>query len=203
VSVLLVTPHPGTVATSYMQSVLSCQAYDRSHDHHLRQLALIQCSAGNLPQVRNQGARLLLDSDAEWLWMVDSDMGFVPDTLERLIDCSVQVVGAMCFGLRSAGPDGMFGSVSERFATLYGEDLQSLDSWPENTLLSVHATGTGCLLVNRSVLEKIGTGWFDPVEGPDGYLSEDLSFCSRVRDAGEQVYVHTGVRTSHYKSAWI
>lgn len=203
--VLIVTPTPGTVASSYMQSVLALQAYDREHGSRVAGLSLMHCGAGRLPQTRNMGVRVFLDSDADWLWMVDSDMGFTPDTLDRLLACDKPVIGALCKGLRSAGPDGMFGSVAEEFYTLYGSDDQPVTFFEEGEVLPVMSTGTGCLLVHRDVMKAVGARWFDPVEGPDGELTgEDLAFCTRVRRTARVVpYVHTGVRTSHYQHFWI
>jgi GT2 family glycosyltransferase len=200
--VLLVTPTPGTVASSYMQSVLALQAHDRENGRRVSGVALMHCGAGQLPDVRNQAVRVALDSGAGWLWMVDSDMGFGPDTLDRLLACDVPVAGALCAGLRSAGPDGLFGSLGAPFHTLYGDRFQLLDPVPD-TLMTVHATGAGCLLVRRDVLEAVASGWFEPLRTPSGHLGEDLSFCDRVNRAGFPVRVHTGVRTSHYQQFWI
>jgi len=202
--VLLVTPHPGTVASSYMQSVLALQAYDREHDHRLSGFALMQCGAGRLPETRNTAVEVMKDQGAEWLWMVDSDMGFQPDTLDRLLACEQPVVGALCHGLRSAGPDGMFGSVAEQFATMYGPGFRPLIMWKKDELVPVYATGAGCLLLHRSVFEKIEGGWFDPLPDTNGgTLGEDLSFFQRTNRAGIQAHVHSGIRTSHYQRFWI
>lgn len=202
--VLVVTPTPGTVASSYMQSVLALQAHDRDHDRRVAGISLLHCGAGRLPSVRNAAVRLFLDSSGlEMLWMIDSDMGFAPDTLDRLIACDRVVTGALCQGLATAGPDGLFGSVGRPFHTVYGPRNLPMDFEPD-TLTPVYATGAACLLVHRTILETIGARWFDPIEGPNGEpLGEDLSFCARVRRTGHSPYVHTGVRTSHYQHFWI
>ena len=61
------------------------------------------------------------------------------------------------------------------------------------------ATGAACLLVHRDALEAVwrraGPVWFDPIAP----LSEDLSFCVRLADAGIATHVHTGVKTVHHK----
>jgi hypothetical protein len=62
--------------------------------------------AGGISSSRNKVARDFLDNTAgEWLWFVDSDMGFAPDTLNRLVEsadpAARPVMGGLCFaGLR-------------------------------------------------------------------------------------------------------
>lgn len=44
-------------------------------------------SGANIVTARNRIVRVFLENtDAEWLWMVDSDMTFEMDTLDRLLE---------------------------------------------------------------------------------------------------------------------
>jgi hypothetical protein len=83
-----------------------------SHDHG--QLALHTSSAG-IVDGRNTLAAFMCDqSEAEWLLMVDSDMGFSGDTLEQLIAVADPterpVVGALCFGHRKYAKSSFHGT---------------------------------------------------------------------------------------------
>jgi hypothetical protein len=73
-------------------------------------------------------------------------------------------------------------------------DYAAVTDYPQNTLVDVDATGAACLMVHRRVLGMF-RDWFDT----DGRLGEDLSFCNRVRGAGYQIRVHTGLRFGHSK----
>jgi len=83
---------------------------------------------------------------------------------------------------------------------------------PENQLVPVSATGTGFLLIHRSVLEKIReTGnnvsapWFQEmaVGEPMALMGEDMTFCLRAGALGFPTYVHTGIQVGHMKPAMI
>ncbi|ROP36283.1 hypothetical protein [Saccharothrix texasensis] len=177
--------------------------------------------SGGIPGSRNQVAREFLDStDAEWLFMVDSDMGFGPDVVERLVAAADPaerpVVGGLCFALKRSGR-GEFGA--ERFRiqpTLFefrdlGDEVgfAPMLDYPRDQLVPVGGTGAACLLIHRvavaAVRERYGDAWFDPITHPTGdhgkprTFSEDLSFCVRLAAVGVQPYVHTGVRTTHDK----
>jgi hypothetical protein len=80
--------------------------------------------------------------------------------------------------------------------------------YPVNTVVQVAATGSAFILIHRSAFEKVtqkhGATWYNRTPGTDGkLLGEDVSFCVRAWDSGVPVHVHTGVRTTHYKSYWL
>lgn len=187
----------------------------------------VRCVTNGLVQARNSLMAHWLDKieSADWLFMIDTDMGFRPDVIDRLIEAADPidrpVVGALCFGLkRDELDDGYNGYRTQPFPTLYrfgethwGEPgfIVRSDGYPENTLLQVAGTGAACLLVHRSaaalVRETVTGGrpeWFDQIRYQSGTLvSEDLSFCYRLGRAGVPVFVHTGVRTTHAKQVWV
>lgn len=174
------------------------------------------CAAGGVVASRNKVAKAFMESDAEWLWFIDSDMGFAPDTIERLIASAeaadALVVGGLCFGLRKAGPIPLHGSAYDVFPTVYDwfEDDERAGFVPRtdyerDAVQPVAATGAACLLIHRTALETVrerhGDRWFDPIQHPkqaDPY-SEDLSFCARLAQCDIGVWVDTGVKTVHHK----
>lgn len=160
-------------------------------------------------------------TDGEWLFMVDSDMGFASDTVDRLVESaernSVPVLGALCFAQR-LDPDVSQGDLyAARFRiqpTLYayqerpnGErGFQSITKYKRDSFQPVAATGAACILIHREALEAVGPDPFmpitDPMAGGNGTartFSEDLSFCLRVQAADLEVGVDTSVKTTHYK----
>lgn len=171
---------------------------------------------------RNEiAAHFLHHTDAEWLWMVDTDMGFAPDTVDRMIESaeanSVPVLGALCFA-QKLDPDvrqGDLHAARYRIApTLYaylerpnGErGFQSITKYQRNAFQKVAGTGAACLLIHREALEAVGRDPFMPVTDPEAggngtprTFSEDLSFCIRVQAAGLEMGVNTAIKTTHYK----
>jgi hypothetical protein len=171
---------------------------------------------------RNEIAKYVIDSDAEWLFMIDSDMGFAGDTLDRMIESAlhhdVQILGALCFA-QKLDPDlatGPFHAVRYRIQpTVYryvevaatGErGFQSITKYRRDSFQRVAATGAACMLIHRDALEAIGPEPFmpitDPTAGGNGTprtFSEDLSFCVRASAAGLDIGVDTSIKTTHYK----
>ena len=219
-SVMISYLHRNTVSHSFMESLMGAVNHDRSGPNVIRYVVPVYSGPVTVPASRNKVAEVMLDqSDAEWLWIVDSDMGFEPDALHRLLgtaDAAERpVVGALCMGTQQIASDGMGGWHIRTFPTLYAwaADARGVEGFTESAhaetgaVVRVDGTGAACLLIHRSVLEKtrtVGDGWFDQARYADGTLiSEDLSFCFRIRQAGLPLHVDTSVRTSHHKSVWI
>lgn len=216
--------HRHSVSHSWHESMMRLIAHDAANDGRIVETAgpfMISCDSGGLPDARNTGMQRWLDETAhEWLWWIDTDMGFLPDTVDRLVaaadPATRPVVGALCFGAREVATDGFGGRRIMPVPTLYmpakdkSGQVGFANRWeyPPDTLIQVGATGAACLLVHRSVAEKIraeiGDNWFTRVRYDDGQpISEDLSFCARLAQVGAPLYVHTGVKTTHHKQIWI
>ncbi|HEX3087324.1 MAG TPA: hypothetical protein VHQ23_01630, partial [Ilumatobacteraceae bacterium] len=102
----------------------------------------------------------------DWLWMVDTDATFAPDTLDRLLASADPVtrpiVGALAFGVRPAkdakGHDirnSVGATPLELFPTIYvyGENgVGMIVDYPQNELVQCHATGGHCILLHRDML---------------------------------------------------
>lgn len=205
---------------SFHKSFLNLFQYDRAGPCRLSNYG--DCRSGPLQLVdgRNKLVKATLESDCEWLFMLDADMGFEADTLSRLLAVADPkerpVVGGLCFSYRELGADGMGGmftyptptilmwqehadGISRFTGTGFGEN-----GYPVNTMIKVGATGAACVLIHRSVLERIGKDWFNQIPCPDGTLEgEDISFCHRCMDLDIPIWIHTGIRTTHMKSIWL
>jgi hypothetical protein len=219
-SACLAYVHPNEVAHSWHQSVLNLMAWDIGHDQRIMRggFLAMRCGTDGLVAARNRIAEQFLAGDAEWLFVVDTDMGFAPDTVDRLIAAADPVerpiVGALAFAQREVDTDGLGGYRCQPRVTILdyiegpnGGQFAGRTSWQANTLTRCAATGMACVVIHRSVVQAIhdrnGT-WFDRIAAADGgLLGEDVSFCVRAGAAGFPVYVHTGVRTTHLKQLWL
>jgi hypothetical protein len=159
---------------------------------------------------RNYLVERFLETDAEWLWFVDSDAHFLPPTLARLLSWDVPVVGAVGMMKKKPGvlPNlfGGFADDEHGYEVLASEvyqfvgqhydyetnDSQIIDPAPEGSLVPVSFTGCHCLLVRREVIEDIDPPWFS-----DRLGLEDKFFCLKAGEAGYQVYVDMSVLAGH------
>lgn len=185
------------------------------------------CASGQLVEARNDLVTYFLDTEVagmkpDWLFMVDSDMGFADDTFDQLVASADPierpVMGALCFALRETGTDPDLMANTYRYVpTVYrwaeahdenGEltnaGFSSVIDYPRDAVVECDATGAACMVIHRSILEQIrdehGPVWFDRIAHPIAKtFGEDMSFCVRVAQAGKTVHVNTAVKTAHLK----
>lgn len=218
------------VAYSWHRSLMGLANFDTNHHGRLKDAGgflAIKYGTGGLIEARNQAVQEFLDDcpGADWLFWLDTDMGFGPDTLELLLAAADPVerpiVGGLCFAQRDDEPDGMGGWRTQATPTIYdwitiGDQSGYAVRWdyPMDTVTQCHATGSACVLIHRSVLEKmreafssgeIRPAWYDRLPNPSTQqiFSEDLSFCARAGALGFPVFVDTRVKTSHFKHVWV
>jgi GT2 family glycosyltransferase len=207
-------------APSFMDSFLPTLAVDLGGERRIWRGGYMwqRCTSAGVVEGRNEVVKGFLQSEAEWLWFVDADMGWDPDALEQLMAVADPVerpiVGGLCFGF---GPitdklDHANAVVKRPFPTIFDlaeteDDIAFRPRWHyvPGVVQKCGATGAAMLLIHRSVLEELGDAWFDRIKHPKAkkLWGEDTSFCVRAGLAGFPVHVHAGVRTSHAKTVYV
>jgi hypothetical protein len=67
--------------------------------------------------------------------------------------------------------------------------------WPKEKVFPVDACGTGCMILDREILEAVSsTSWFEKT-----HQGEDFNFCNRIIDMGFEVMVNSHYRCDHQK----
>lgn len=211
--------HPGSMSSMFADSREGVLVYDIAHHRRIisHDTGYIgkECGSGGIVAGRNALAETFLNGPSTWMFMVDSDMGFAPDTVERLIAAADPVerpvVGGLAFAHKANGRKDHNAIRYVAIPTVYDwvetDDqvgfLSRID-YERDALVSCAATGGAIVLIHRRALEairaKYGPHWFDPVVHPSGTtFSEDLSFCIRLAGCDIPLFVHTGVKTAHDK----
>jgi hypothetical protein len=200
--------HPGTVSAFFTHSLIMSLMHDQGMNRRIVGIEQ-DWSSANVSMSRNDVTkRFLDDTDAQWLWWIDSDMAWEPEALEQLLSVAdpvtAPIVGGLCFGA----------SNGELFPTIYQlAEVEGkittvrIHDYEPNTLTPVAATGAAFLLIHRSALEAIRTKaynktftWFQETEMNGRPVGEDITFCLRALESGFKTYVHTGVEVGHHKS---
>lgn len=224
---------PGEWAACFGLSYRDLLLYDLGHNASILRPGGSELRAltgsGGIPQNRNKVAgQFLTQTDGEWLWWVDSDMGFNPDTVDRLLDaCNANapepdrfIMGGLCFQQKKCG-DGDFQAVRYsihptilNWAEVKETGEQGFvpnDKYDRDSVVEVAGTGSACILIHRDVLQAIADEYgFDQIYSPINMpgaggngnpreFSEDLSFCIRAAACGYKLYVDTSVKTTHFK----
>lgn len=151
----------------------------------------------------------------DWLLFIDDDMVWDADAVGRLVarraEHDLDIVGGLCF--RRAHP---------YQPTLYMRERPDdgaynfLETWAEDEIVEVDATGMAFVLIHKRVFEMIAGGPMPPYEhrvregGPppnffrwEGTLGEDLRFCQDAKAAGARIWVDTSIRIRHVSEVQI
>lgn len=164
---------------------------------------------GYIARNRNLAVREFLAGRAEWLWFIDDDIVFPPETLPALLDVADDpfrpILGA-CY----------FGQSGKNWLPLWTEDRDGdpyapVEHVEPGRMYRLSATGMGCTLIHRGVITAVGDAfsedpdpWFghDIVEDGGGRrrAGEDTTFCRRAASVGFQTWGLAFV-VGHHKTA--
>lgn len=205
--VMLAYLHPNTVAAAFMASVLNAAGSMTARLHILP----IRSGPLSIPDSRNLAVRKFLASDADFLWFVDSDIGFPPDALDRLLAVNASdprnpVVTVPVAALVDGDDDGMGGQTVTMHPNVYdwtdGGGFSSMKTpLPQDAIIPVDGCGAAFLLIPRAAAAATFDQGYMPEQPFDrmGGLGEDLSFSRRLAVAEWPLLAYTGIRATHWK----
>ena len=148
----------------------------------------------------NQIKRYFLDSEAQYLLHLESDVFPPKDVIEQLLWARKPVVNAMyqVFDASHRQPCIKLTNYMHEFSRFF-DNHKSLDGcyhwWLEGKPQPVFIGGIGCCLMKRKVMKHFGFRYDTTLTEnypPDSYFAEDL------RAKGIKNYVHTGVVCFHW-----
>jgi len=166
----IVTPSRDLVHATYTYDLVELIRRDPTVDYGMSLGSMV----GNLRQAMIEGA---LSNGATHILMLDSDMRFPPDTLERLLARGLHIVGA---NYRARGG----ASTTARYA-----DGSYVAQSPVLSLESVYVVGCGVVLISAEVFRAMDRPWFPTPWNEDQFVSEDVYFCTRASELGFQAFV--------------
>jgi hypothetical protein len=145
----------------------------------------------------------------DWLLWVDSDIVITPDALKLIWDASDKISRPIVSGTYFVSKENER-SLMQPFPALFKEgntkyELQIIHPLPQNELIKVDSAGFGFLLMHKSIIKKMREvspeySLFAEEEGRgDKYISEDIVFFRKLKEAGIDLYAHTGAVVQHMK----
>lgn len=152
----------------------------------------------NIDQVRNLIADWVVRG-YDYLFSVDSDIAFAPDTLSRLLAHDVDVVSGL-YIQRKPGQhilevyesNGLGGVVNIPYGKIAGRGL-----------VPIASCGFGCVLVKAQVMRAIPYPHFKYHSAIDhaNTVSEDVDFCRKATDKGFKLYADSTIHCRHIGSS--
>lgn len=146
-------------------------------------------------QVRNLIAHWAIQNEFDYVFSVDSDISFPPDTLARMLSHNKDIVsgiyiqripGKHCIEIMRKNAHG--GVTHVDWADIKGQGLVPIDG-----------CGFGCVLVKIEVYKSIPYPHFLYHSAIDHAhtLSEDVHFCNQARDRGFTLWADTDIVCDH------
>lgn len=211
--------NPGDVSDAFMSSVLRLRDYELLRTNNLIGVRSRRARSGGIAKARNELTAVFLEGPAEYLFMVDADMGFAASALHQalmIIDpVERPIIGGLCFAHRTEGFDEetnaeFFGHIPTISVWKRNDDgeilaFQTVADYPRNAVSKVDTTGAAFLVIHRSVLERMqaeyGNQWWTQIAHPvkDDVFGEDTSFFIRCSELGVSLHIDTRIKTSHDK----
>ena len=186
---LIAIPCFDQVATPFCQSLLTM---NRVGDE-----CTVSFHVGSLvSDAREKLALLAIQSEADYVLWLDSDMIFEADTMERLMrrmEEGYDIVTGLYFRRRPPFTPVLFEQLR-----LEGENCVFKDfvDYPEDRIFEVEGIGFGCVMMKTDVLlscfSKYGT-CFSMI----GRNGEDVSFSIRARESGYKIWCDPAVKCGH------
>lgn len=147
---------------------------------------------------RNALATIAIQSEADYVFWLDSDMVFKPDILVRMMETlqknDLDILSGLYFRRVPPYSPVLFEKLditSETETADYSEYQTIPDS-----LFEVAACGFGCVLMKTDVFFDVQSK-FGNIFAPIGNNGEDVAFCWRARECGYKIYCDPSVVCGH------
>ena len=155
----------------------------------------------SIDRMRNEAAKLALETESDFLFFYDDDVMFLPDTLNILIESMKRekalVMGGLTMIRSYPFRPMLFKYTRKDTASVY--HMIGYDDYKEHVkedgILNCDALGFSCVLIDTSILKKLEPPYF--VTGPQN--TEDVYFCHKVNTQHEmgRIFVNTRAVTGH------
>ena len=193
--ILVAIPAMDSVPTQFRQALSMLQS-DPEDD------VSISFVVGSLVySARNNLAKTAVDLGADWVFWLDSDMVFPPDTLLRMLktckEKDIDFLTGVYFRRVAPFTPVLFKEMSDD-----GHEAEEFKEIPKDELFEVRACGFGCVLMKTNVIVDVFSthmNMFTPIEGS----GEDISFCIRARQCGYKVIADPTIPLGHVGHAVI
>lgn len=151
---------------------------------------------------RNNIAEKAKSLNVDYVMMVDSDVVLPKDALLNLMEHNVDVVAGYYAHRNRANDETKKTNLCKLGELNYSKQF-TFDELKEKAerdefLLRIHGCGMGCILIRRSVFERLSYPYYKWTDYGNGLmLSEDLYFCEQCKHEHIKIYADPRVKCGH------
>ena len=142
---------------------------------------LVSTRGYNTAENRNYISAYAIKQDFDYLFLVDDDMIYTHDVIDKLVDCGKDIIGGL-------------------YKTKYEKQDYVIEADEiKNGIFECKAIGGGLLMIKISVLKKIPQPWFGYLWHSNGMVKEsnDWYFCRKARESGFKIYCDSNITANH------
>jgi hypothetical protein len=153
---------------------------------HIERINLWNIKGSILSRSRQKLVEKAQELKVSHILFVDSDMTFPVWMLHKLLDAEQMLVAANCAVKKFPS-----NPTARHYDPMFGPGKEIFSTPDKTTLEEVWRVGTGVMLVNMEVFDKVPAPWFDITWNPDlqDYTGEDWNFCAKVQSAGIPIHI--------------
>jgi len=156
----------------------------------------------SIAENRNYIAVQALNNKSDYLLMIDDDMVFPFDLLDKLIENKKDIIGVAYHSRGSKDKikcvDAGIMSIAEISEKKYINLETETDPKYKDTF-ECYATGTGIMLIKCEILYKIPRPWFEFTFFENGKCKdgEDWNFCFKAKKSGFKIWTDPKIKVGH------
>lgn len=196
--ITLAIPTNRGVRGKTVQSLLELVAYSDVHDFQI----IVAEKGFTVAENRNYIIVQSQKNKSDYVLMVDDDMTFPPDTLEKLLAHKKEVVGVNSYS-RCLPLSSTVGLMDKNGEYLRPEHHTAWECRIPKELFKCYFVGMGVALIDMNIFEKIEKPYFEFITYKKGdfkgmvKIGEDGSFCEKVKKAGMGIWCDGSLEIGH------
>ena len=212
-NIAIITPIYADYPQAWVSCIFDCMA--RASSVGIKFGIVSPCGNSNITSARNLCIQQVYCHEQEnkakydYLMWIDSDIVFKLENIVRLLSHKKDIICGLYFA-KSPPHFAVAGfydldKICNGFPKLTKEQIES------KQVVEVDWAGCGFLLMKREIIEKMEYPWFDmrvidlkkPEERSGGFkikkeiLSEDISFCTKMKEVGYKIFADTSILLKH------
>jgi hypothetical protein len=147
------------------------------------------------PVARDQAAKMAVENDCDYLFMIDDDMICPDDMFQKLYAHDKDIVAALAFTRNYPHRPVMYSALEGYDPVARKEYFKNhvIQNYPKGELVECDAVGFGAVLIKTWTLHKMEKPWFMSTCG----TGEDILFCYKAKKIGARVFMDTACSIGH------